>query len=144
MRGYMAVLIGPAEQRFGVGPFVTSSAAAQYGTSRDSEIVTYTGHTGRMMLPNTFDRWVGGQELRMQEATPERGQWIGEITRCIRGADHGFITSAEGISWFFSRNYHDGHDPDALAVGMRVIFTGSPHPSEGKRYPRALAIRALV
>lgn len=146
MISYLALFEGADDQRFGVGPFDTPGDAAEFGESVDeADVVVYTGYAARVMTPNVFGRYVAEVKLRSLEVPPAEGRrWIGEITQCRDDLPYGFITSAAGKSFFFSRVDDDGHDPDALVLGTRVSFTGSPLPSPGKRYPTAYMIRVVT
>lgn len=69
-----------------------------------------------------------------------RGRRRGTVTGWKTGQPHGFITDTRGGSWFVSRDdLPDGHT--GLPTGTPVSFTGSPTPTPGRKYPRALSVR---
>jgi hypothetical protein len=140
---YGALFEKPNGDRFNVGPFDTESEAREYAESVSTEFITFTGETVGMMTANFFERYTVGEKFRVQglARTPD-GHWIGEVTRI--GNVYGFIVGASrGTSWFYSKIDEDGHDPEALKLGTLVSFTGSPHPTDGNKYPRAYSIRVL-
>jgi len=127
-----------------VSPFDTPSKAAEYGDAFKSDLATFTGETPEVLNPTWFERLVVSRQMRadLNADRTEEGHWIGEVTRSEE--TFGFITcSSRGGSWFFSKTDDHGHDSDVFEVGTRVSFTGSPHPTFGKRYPQAFTIRAL-
>ena len=145
MKRYGALFVTSNGDHFSVGPFDMPSQASEYGAAHTSEAIKFTGETPRIMVPVHFERYAAAEHLRTQMGMrTSEGHWIGEVTKCERGKPYGFITCASrGGSWFFSKVDDDGHDPEALKLGMQVSFTGSPHPTEENRYPRAYTIRVL-
>lgn len=146
MRSYAALFVGPDARLISVGPFDQPIDAAEFGTEHGTDVVKFTGmSTVQVMSPMVFERYALGQQLRTQAAlAPGAERWVGEITRCDPDARYGFITSAEGRSWFFSRISDHGHDPEALMFGQQVTFTGSPSPQPNQKYPTAYSIRSLA
>lgn len=140
MKGYAAPFTNSKDQHFAVGPFDTTSDAAEFGANFASDVVTFTGETS-LMTPIVFRRYATGESLRSQESPPKDGEWVGEVTRCRDGETFGMITSVGSKTFFFSRNDDANHEQAALAPGSRVVFTGSPHPAPGKQYPQAFSIR---
>lgn len=122
-----------------VGPFDSPTEADEYGRAHHGEHLDYLGWaqcTGRVELRQAL-----GAAQASNADEPENG-WSGVVTRWDAGATHGFITDRDERSWFVSRD----DLPDqltALDVGANVWFTGSPHPTQGKKYPRAYTVRLI-
>ncbi len=82
------------------------------------------------------DRQAAGPRRQSSSRQPRSGV----VTRWQPGDTYGFITSADGVSWFVSRDSLHGGTTE-LPAGTPVAFTGSPKPKPGKGYPEALRVR---
>ena len=135
-KGHLRIT-GPA------GTAVVASApdsGHQGGRALANTWATIERETGLVLTPVAAARSPGRQApAPARLAAPARRR--GEITRWQPGDTYGFITDADGSSWFVSRDSLP-EGVSELPEGTQVQFSGSPRPRPGKGYPEARQVRA--
>lgn len=117
---------------FTVGPFDSSTKAADYGKNHHNNVLDFLGFARR----NDHAELV--RILGSSEATENRN---GIITRWRNNETYGFIVDRQEQTWFVSRR----DLPEKLSTltrGTLVNFTGSLTISTDKKYPTAYLTEA--
>jgi cold shock CspA family protein len=118
----------------------------QGGRALANTWATITRETGLIFPPVQPEKPRGDKETeppKRPASSPSRQARHGVITRWEPGDTYGFITSADGDSWFVSRDsLPDG--VTELTEGTPVTFSGSAKPRAGKGYPEALRIEVAA
>lgn len=117
-------------RRLTVGPFDSEGEAKEYGVANQRGELRFLGVAVR----------VGREELQKvaavgqfrEDAAAGADRRLGVVTRWPVGATSGFITDADRVSWFVSRDQLPA-DLDWLLVDTEVSFAG-------KRYPQAYSV----
>lgn len=128
------------------GPAGTCTIPSDYSYAKARAITRANlARQAGIVLPRTGNAGPRGAAYHRRSYDPPKvGRQEGTITRWLEREDYGFVTGADGETYFISKNALSIYQLARLAEGVRVAFSGDSEVYPGKAYPRAHALRVLA
>lgn len=144
MRETYDCLFSDDDKLFVVGTFDTVEEADEFA-QQFSKDIKYLG-AGRRIAKYELVRHIAVRNLAMTLAgmpgsTDTRR--AGRVSRWNEDEPYGFIVDVHGVSWFVDRGHRAGPLDPEITQDSQVMFSGSPYPPPGQKYPQARTIRRI-
>ena len=125
-----------------LGVYDTKDEAKQAGAEHATEDLRFVGLQRHLHEFGFRQRDAMLRQRREQRTAENSYRWCGVVNSWKDGDDYGFITAADGTSWFLScKDLPPGYT--SLPVNTRVTFAGPPNCPPGKPRPRAYSVRIV-
>lgn len=127
------------------GPKGTAVIPSSYGDLKSPHVTrAVLAREAGIELPRAGKAGPRGAAYHRRTFDPPRlARQEGIITRWLDRDDYGFITGADGRTYFLAKSRLNPYQLARLAEGVRVTFSGDTEVWPGAQYPHARALRVV-